>query len=74
MQGATLYLIFKFQNEQCCPFIMLCLRSLGIDLIISELYHKGTILQRNSRKILILKFHGKKIGEPQHEGVISKSV
>ena len=50
---------------------------------VSELCYKGTILQRNYRKITILwsfscnsfvKFHGKKIWEPQHDSVISKSM
>ena len=36
------------------PFIMLCLRSTGIEHVIRELCHKGTILQRNYRKITIV--------------------
>ena len=57
--------------------------SVGMDPVISELCHRGTILQRNYRKITILwsfsytffvKFCGKKIMEPQHGRIISKSV
>ena len=68
---------------QCSFFITLCLVSIGMDCVISELYYKGTVLQRNSRKMTIawsfsynsfVKFHDKKIGEPQHDHVISKSV
>ena len=32
---------------QCSPFITLCLGSIGIDHVVSELFYKGTILQRN---------------------------
>ena len=32
---------------------MLCLGSLGMDRVISETCYKGTILQRNSRKMTI---------------------
>ena len=32
---------------QSSPFITLCLGSIGIDHVISELFYKGTILQRN---------------------------
>ena len=32
---------------QCCPFIKLSLRSIGMDHVLSELFCKGTILQRN---------------------------
>ena len=32
---------------QCSPVIMLCLGSIGIDSVISELCSKLTILQRN---------------------------
>ena len=47
----------------------------------SEWCYKGTILQRNYRKICIswslfynsfVKFHGKNIWEPQHDHVLSK--
>ena len=56
---------------QCSPFIMLCFGSIEIDHVISELCYKGTILQKNYRKMTILwsfsynsfvKFCGKKIG------------
>ena len=52
-----------------CPFITLCLGS-PKNGVKSELCYKGTILQRNSRKMSIkwsfsyyqfVKFHGKKI-------------
>ena len=39
------------QLIQCSPFITLCLGSIGIDRVISELCYKGTILQRNSREM-----------------------
>ena len=55
-----------------------------MDRVTSEpYYNKGTILLRNSRKMTIswsfsynslVKFHGKKFWEPQHDHVISKSV
>ena len=54
-----------------------------MDRVINEMYYKDTILQRNYRKMTILwsfsynsfvKFHCKKIGEPQNDRVISKSV
>ena len=54
-----------------------------MDCILSEPWYKGTILQRNYRKMTILwsfsnysfvKFHDTKIWEQQHGGVISKSV
>ena len=60
-------------QEKCFiqqPLIMLCLEYIEMDLVISELYHKGTILQKNYRKMTIswslsynsfVKFiHGKK--------------
>ena len=55
---------------------MLYLGSIGMDCVISELCYKGTILQRNYRKMTIkwsfyynslVKFHGTKIWEPQHD-------
>ena len=48
---------------------MLCLWSIAMDHVMNKPYHKGTILQRNYRKITILwsfffnslsKFHGQK--------------
>ena len=57
------------KSVQCSPFIMIYLRSIGMDHVISELCYKGTILQRNYRKMTIpwsfsynsfVKFHGKK--------------
>ena len=55
-----------------------------MDHIISELCYKGTILQRNCRKMTmvwsfsyrpnsLLKFHDKIIWEPKHDCIISKS-
>ena len=42
---------------QCSSFTTLCLCFIGMDHVISELcYTKGTILQRNYRKMTI--FHG----------------
>ena len=70
-------------HVQCSPSITLCLGSIGMDSVISESCNKGIILQRNYRKITILwslsfdsfvKFHGKKLWEPQHNCVISKSM
>ena len=52
---------------QYSPFIKLCLGFIGLDSVISESCYKGTILQRNYRKMTILwsfsyntflKFHG----------------
>ena len=54
-----------------------------MDNVISELCYKGTILQRIYRKMTIslsfsynsfVKVHGKKILEPQHDRVVSKSM
>ena len=68
---------------QYSPFIMLYLGSIGMDCAISEPCYKGTILQRNYRKMTIkwsfsynsfVKFHGTKICELQHDCVISNSV
>ena len=50
--------------------------------VISELYYKGTILQRNYWKMTIsfpiynsfVEIHGKKIWESQHDRDISKSM
>ena len=58
---------------------MLYLGSIGMDRVISELCYKGTILQRNYRKMTIkwsfsynsfVKFHGTKIWESQNDRVI----
>ena len=74
---------FSFKWLQCCPFIKLRLGSIGMDCVIGTSYYKGTILQRNYRKMTIpwsfsynffAKLHGKKIWEPQHDRVISKSM
>ena len=55
----------------CSPFITLSLGPIGMGHVISELCYRGTVLQRNYRKMNILwsffynsfvKFHGKKIG------------
>ena len=56
---------------------------IGIHCVISEPCYKGTILQRNYKKMTI-PFHGHfpvisskiqcSIGEPQHDRVISKSM
>ena len=46
-------------------FITLCLGS--IVRVISEPCYKWTILQKNYRKMTIVKFHGKKIWEPHHD-------
>ena len=55
--------------------------SIQMNPIISQPSYKGTILQRNYRNISWLfsynsfvKFHGRKIWEPQHDPVISNSV
>ena len=65
MNEIALYLV------QCSPFITLCLGSLEINCVISKSCYKGTILQRNYRKMTVIwsfsynsfvKFHGKKIG------------
>ena len=70
-------------NIQYNPFITLFLGSIEMDLGISELHYKGTILQRNYRKMTFkwsfsynsfVKFHGKNTGEPQHDYVLSKSL
>ena len=53
-----------------------------MDGVISESCYKGTILERNYRKMTIssfsynsfVKFHSKNIWEPQHDRVIFKSV
>ena len=40
---------------ECCPFIMLCFGSIGMDSVVSESCFKGTILERsywNDLKIL----------------------
>ena len=58
---------------------MLCLGSIGMDRVISELCYKMTIILWNYRKMTFsfnsfVKFHGKRILELQHDYVISKSV
>ena len=67
---------------QCSLFMMLYLVSIGMDRVISEASYKGTILQRNNRKMIIkwsfsynsfVKFHGTKIWEP-HDCDISNSM
>ena len=69
-------LAFFFRNEeklQCSPIIMLDLGSIGMASVISKSFCKGTILQRNYRKmttswsysyISFVKLHGKNILEP----------
>ena len=50
---------------QCCPFETLCLGSIGMDIAISQWCYKGTILQKNYRKLIsyksCVKFHGEEI-------------
>ena len=57
--------------------------AIGMDNVVNELYYKGTISQRNYRKMTIswsfsynsfVKFHDKKIWKPQNDRIISKSV
>ena len=43
-------LVDKIQVK-CSPFIMLCLGSMGLNIVICESGYKGTILQRNYRNI-----------------------
>ena len=71
-----------FKYVQCSPFITIYSGFTGMDLVISESCYKGTILQRNYRKMTILwsfsynsfvKFHGNKIWKLQQARVISKS-
>ena len=68
---------------QFSPIIRLYLGSIGMDCVLSKSCYKGTILQRNYRKITILwsfsynfyvKLHVKKLWDPQHDGVIPKAV
>ena len=66
---------------QCSPFMTLYLGSMGTDCVISESCYKGTIFQRNYRKIpwsfstnYVVKFHVKKTWELQQDCVISESV
>ena len=64
---------------QCCPFTIIDLESLGKEPVINKSCYKETILQRNSRKMVIfLKFLCKipweKIWGPQNDCVISESV
>ena len=51
---------------QCSPFIMLYLGSIGMARNISELCHKGAILQSQGMVIFphntFVKFHGKNMG------------
>ena len=70
---------FIDKHIQCSPFITLCLGSVGMVCVISELCNKRTILQRDFRKMTTTwsfsynpfrKFHGKKIWELQHNHVI----
>ena len=44
----------KIEGVQCSPFIMLCLGSIGNDHAMSEPCYKGTILQKNYRKMTII--------------------
>ena len=62
---------------KCSHFITLCLVSIGKDHVIFELCHKRTVFKRIIYLFsynFFVKFHVKKIGEPQHDHVISKSV
>ena len=72
---------------QYSPFITLCLGSIRMGCVISDLCYKGTILQKNCRKMTrkmtilwsfsyqsFVKFHSKKNWEPQHDCGISKSM
>ena len=45
----------KVSVLQYSPFIRLCLDSIGMDSFVSELCYKWTILQRNYRKMTILR-------------------
>ena len=84
MQNCEISLNFtEISLIQYIPFIMLYLGSIGMDRVISEPCYKGTILQRNYRKMTIkwsfsynsfVKFHGTKIWEWQHDRVISNSM
>ena len=89
IQFNLLYIVVKcllssvsFVNAQLSPFIML-FRSIGIGFVVNDPCYKGTILQKNYRKMTIswafsynsfVKLHGKKIWESQHDHVISKSM
>ena len=71
---ALQYLLYIFPTRtflksdctvQCSPFILLYLGSIPMGHAISELCYKGTILERNYRKMTLVKCHGKKLWEPQ---------
>ena len=50
----TLTLPFFHKTQmQCNPFIMLCLGSIEMDGVTSDSCYKGTLLQRNYRKMTI---------------------
>ena len=75
--------LFEGPAIQTSPFITLCSGSIGMDRVICEPCYKGTILQGHYRKMTMkwsfsynsfVKFHGKKVWEPQHDRIISKSV
>ena len=59
------WLVLHFQ---CCPYIMLCLGSIGMEHVISESCYTETILLKNYRKMSMklsfsynsfVNFHGK---------------
>ena len=43
----------SYKNIQCSFFITHCLGSIGMDCVITETCYKGTILQKNYRKMTI---------------------
>ena len=45
----SVFIVYFSQFIQCSSFIMLYLGSIGIDCVITVLYYKGTILQRNNK-------------------------
>ena len=66
-----MYIATQTLEVQCSSLITLCLDSIEMAHVISELCSKGIILQRNYRKMTILwsfsynyfvKFHGKRFG------------
>ena len=57
----------RYLMIQCRPFIILYFGSIGMDCVISKSNGHFPI-------ICFVKFHGKKIWEPEHDPVITKSM
>ena len=65
----------SYKNIQCSFFITLCFGSIGMDCVITVTCYKGTILQKNYRKMTIplSNFMVENIWESQHDSTGPRS-